>query len=279
MAPLKGKVALVTGASKPNGIGAAIALRLAREGADVVVADLCEQLSAEYPGYCRTGSNDDLMALAEKIAALGVHAVAAPIDVTDAKMVQAVAERVEKEFGRLNILCNNAGGAPGPQTIANMEEKAWQKTMEINLTGTWRVTKHLTPLLIKGGRGGAVVNTASRAGKVPSAFMSGYCTAKAGLIMLTKVTALEMAPHGIRVNCICPGQVETDLGAWGWGMRAFSKGLNMEQYRELMAKEIPLGRPASPDECANVVFWLVSEEASFITGQAINVTGGQLMEL
>ena len=279
MGALTGRVALVTGASKPNGIGAAIALRLAREGADVVVADLCEQLSPEYPGYCRTGSNEELEALSDKLRGLGVLSLPMPLDVTTTEMVTALAGRVEQEFGHLHILCNNAGGAPGPQTIANMEERAWLKTIEINLTGAWRMTKHFTPLLVKGGRGGAIINTASRAGKVPSAFMSGYCTAKAGLIMLTKVTALEMAGHGIRVNCICPGQVETDLGAWGWNMRAFSKGMNQEQYRQFMAKEIPVGRPASPDECANVAFWLCSDEASFITGQAVNVTGGQLMEL
>ena len=278
MAPLSGKVALVTGASKKNGIGAAIARRLAREGADVVVADLCASLG-DYPGYCRTGSNEELEALAAELCALGVRALPAPLDVTDSGMVTALAERVDKEFGRLDILCNNAGGAPGPQTIANMEERAWLKTMDINLNGTWRTTKAMIPLLIAGGPGGAVVNTSSRAGKVASGFMSAYCSAKAGVIMLTKVTALELAAHGIRVNCICPGQVETDLGAWGWNLRAFSKGLNQEQYRELMKKEIPVGRPASPDECANVVFWLVSNEASFITGQAINVTGGQLMEL
>jgi len=279
MGALTGRVALVTGASKPNGIGAAIALRLAAEGADVVVADLCEQLSPDYPGYCRTGSNEELEALSERLRGLGVRSLPMPLDVTSTEMVSALAARVEQEFGRLNILCNNAGGAPGPQTIANMEERAWQKTIEINLTGTWRMTKYFTPLLVKGGRGGAIVNTASRAGKVAGGFMSGYCAAKAGLIMLTRVTAREMAAHGIRANCICPGQVETDLGEWGWNLRAFSKGMNQEQYRELMAKEIPLGRPASPAECANVVFWLCSDEASFITGQAVNVTGGQLMEL
>ncbi len=278
MAKLDKKIALVTGASKPTGIGYAIATRLASQGAHVVVADLCEELS-EFPGYCRTGSSDELDALAGEIEAMGVRSMAVPLDVTDQGSIAELFEKVEREFGGLDILCNNAGGSPGPQAIEAMEDKGWQKTMDINLNGVFWMSRAMIPLLKRGSPGGAIVNTASRAGKVPSAFMSAYCTAKAGVIMLTKVLALELSGKGIRVNCICPGQVQTDLGQWGWNLKAFAKGMNQEQFQDELAKEIPLGRPGTPAECASVVAWLVSDESSYITGQAINVTGGQLMEL
>lgn len=271
------KIALVTGASKPTGIGYAIARQLAEEGAEVIVADLCEELEG-FPGYVRTGSNEELEALAEKIKGMGRRSLAVPLDVTRPEMVAAMVERVEKEFGSLNLLVNNAGGSPGPNAVAALEERAWLTTLDINLNGVFRVSKALIPLLEKGG-GGAIVNVSSRAGKVPSPFMSAYCTAKAGVIMLTKVMALELAGKGIRVNCICPGQIKTELGEWGWKMRAFATGKSLEQFQADFFKTIPLGRAGNPEDCARVVAWLCSDQAGYLTGQAINVTGGQLMEL
>jgi NAD(P)-dependent dehydrogenase (short-subunit alcohol dehydrogenase family) len=279
MGALEGKIALVTGASKPTGIGYAIAVRLAREGAQVAVADLCVDLAEEFPGYCRTGSSEELEKLAETIRGLGARSMAAPLDVTDTDSVISLAERVEKEFGSLDILVNNAGGSPGPQAVEALEERAWQTTLEINLTGIYRITRAMIPLLYKGVPGGSIINTSSRAGKVPSAFMAAYCSAKAGAIMLTKVLALELSGKGIRVNCICPGQIKTDLGEWGWNLKAFAKRMTKEEFDEQLKKEIPLQRVGTPEDCANVVAWLASEESSYITGQAINVTGGQLMEL
>jgi len=278
MAQFDGKFALVTGASKPTGIGYAIAMRLAKAGASVAVADLCEPLEG-FPGYVRTGSNEELNALADQIKALGVRSLAIPLDVTDPASVQAMAARVEDEFGSLDILCNNAGGSPGPQAIRAIEENAWSATIDINLNGVFRVSKAMVPLLLKGEPGGAIVITSSRAAKVPSAFLGAYCSAKAAVNMLTKVLALELSGEGVRVNCICPGQVQTDLGEWGWKLKAMARGQTIEDFMEDMKTEIPLGRPATPDECAKVVEWLASDGAGYITGQAINVTGGQLMEL
>ena len=279
MKRFEGKTALVTGASKETGIGHAIAMRLAKEGANVIVGDLCEDLDDDYPGYIKTGSNEDLETLGKKIEAQGVRALPHPLDVTDMQSVKKLAESVEKEFGSLDILVNNAGGSPGPNMIVAIEERAWLKTIDINLNGIFRMTQAFAPLLKKGGPGGSIVNVSSRAGKVPAFFMSAYSAAKAGSIMLSKVSALELAADGIRVNAICPGQINTELGNWGWKKKAFAHGMTLEEYIEEMKKEIPVGRPGTPEDCANVVSWLCSEEAGFITGQAINVTGGQLMEL
>ena len=274
----EGRIALVTGASKENGIGHAIAMKLAREGANVVVADLAEEMEG-FPGYPRAGSNEELEKLAEKIKALGVRSMAAPLDLTRPESVKALAGRVEKEFGSLDILCNNAGGSPGPNAVAAMEEKNWLNIIDINLNGTFRMCQAMIPLLEKGRPGGAIVNTSSRAGKVPGAFMAAYCSAKAAVIMLTKVLALELAGKGIRVNCICPGQIQTDLGEWGWKMRAFATGKTFEQWTAEYFSAIPLHRAGTPEDCANVIAWLASDQASYLTGQAVNVTGGQLMEL
>jgi NAD(P)-dependent dehydrogenase (short-subunit alcohol dehydrogenase family) len=278
MGQFEGKVALVTGASKPSGIGYAIALRLAREGAEVVVADRCEDLEG-YPGYPRMGSIGELTNLAADIERLGRHALALPLDVTVPASVANLAARVEAEFGRMDIVVNNAGGSPGPNTVKAMTEAAWLQTLDINLNGTFRVCQAMIPLLLKGRPGRAIINISSRAGKQPQPFMSAYCTAKAGVIMLTKVLALELAGEDVRVNCICPGQVQTELGEWGWRLRALAKGQTMESYMIEMKQEIPLGRPAQPEEIAAVVAWLASDQASYITGQAINVTGGQLITL
>ncbi len=279
MGTLDGKFALVTGASKPTGIGYATAMRLAREGAHVAVADLCEGYEKDFPGYVRTGSNAELDALADEIESAGRRSLALPLDVTDSESVAAAAARIEEEFGSLDILVNNAGGSPGPQAVEAMEERAWEKTLDINLNGMFRVCRAMIPLLSRGAPGGSIVTTSSRAGKVPSAFVGAYCTAKAGAIMLTKVLALELCGRGIRVNCICPGQIQTELGEWGWKLKAFALSMTLEQYKEQLVKGIPAGRLGAPEDCARVIHWLCSEEASFITGQAVNVTGGQLMEL
>lgn len=266
---------VITGASKLSGIGAAVALKFAQEGADVVIADLVKDMK-EYQGYVKVGSQDDMQVLKSRIEEFGVRAAAVPLDVTDTASVKALGDTVEKEFGAVDFLVNNAGGSPGVSTILQQEESAWLKTLDINLNGVFRVSRAIVPLMRKGG---AVVNVSSRAGKVPSAFMAAYCSAKAGVIMLTKVMALEFSNMSIRVNCVCPGQIDTELGRWGWALKAGGLGKSLEEYMQELAQSIPLKRLGTPHDVANVIAYLCSEEASYITGQAINVTGGQLMEL
>ncbi len=278
MGMLEGKVALVTGASKPTGIGAAIALRLAREGANLVIADRGRDLE-DFPGYVRIGTTDEMESLAAEIEKLGVKALAHPVDVTSTDSIAELAGAIDRKFGTLDILCNNAGASPGPQAIEAMEEKAWMSTIDINLHGTFRVTRAMIPVFKQKKPGGSIINTSSRAGKVPRAFVGAYCVAKAGVIMLTKVLAIELAKLGIRVNCICPGQIDTDLGRWGWKLQAFADGSTLDEEMDNLTKGIPAGRIGTPDEVADLVAFLASDQASYITGQAINITGGQLMEL
>jgi len=275
MGELSGRKALVTGASKPSGIGYAIALKLADAGADVAVADLVTGLE-DVSNYVATGSSPELEALAKEIEKRGVKSLAIPLDLTDPGSIAALAGRVKAGFGSLDILVNNAGAGFGPALVASLDERLWLKAFDINLHGPFRMVRALLPLM---GKGASIINMSSRAGKVASPFIAAYCTTKAALIMLTKVMALELGNQGIRVNSICPGQIETELGRWGWKLKAFALGKTQEQFESELAQTIPLKRLGKPDDVANLALFLASDRSSYITGQALNMTGGQLMEL
>lgn len=261
---LKGKIAVITGAGKKTGIGYAIADRLAENGCNVVIADLesdglqdiCDELSKKY----------------------GVRALPVPVDVTDNTAIHTMVETIKAEFGAVDILCNNAGASFGvPNTIQNYDEDAWMKTIDVNLHSVFRVSRAMVPLMI--GRNASIINTSSRAGKVPPIFNGAYAVAKAGVIMLTKVMARELAGACIRVNAICPGQIMTDLERWRFGLEAEVFQCTVEEREEEMCKTIPLGRIGDPAEVGKLVAFLASDDSSYLTGQAINICGGQLMEL
>jgi len=274
---LRGKTALVTGAGKKTGIGFAIAARLAGCGANVIVADLGRPGSE--PGAVRTGTPEEMAEIARELAATcGVRALPVELDVTDPASIGRMLERVRAEFPRVEILCNNAGASFGvPSAVHTYDEGAWLRTVDVNLHGVFRVSKAVIPLMP--AQGGSIINTASRAGKVPPLFNGAYAAAKAAVIMLTKVMARELAGLGIRVNAICPGQIRTDLEKWRFELEARVLNTTVEAREREMCATIPLGRIGSPGEVASLVAFLASAESSYMTGQAVNVTGGQLMEL
>lgn len=274
---LKGKTALITGAGKTTGIGFGIARKLASLGCNIVIADLGMQGPSN--SEVRTGSLDEMQNIAHDLEkSYGIRAMPVEVDVTDASSVRAMADTVGREFGSIEILCNNAGASFGvPSAVHTYDETLWMKTIDVNLHGVFRVSKAILPLML--GKPGSIINTASRAGKVPPLFNGAYAVAKAGVIMLTKVMAKELGGAGIRVNAICPGQIDTDLEKWRFGLEAKFFNSTVEEREKEMCKTIPLGRIGSIDEVANCVAFLASEESSYITGQAINICGGQLMEL
>lgn len=274
---LKGQVALVTGAGKRTGIGFAVAEKLAKNGVEIVLTDLGGDREPESEtGPASTAQMEELAAWLEEI--YGVKARALQMDVCDTASIERARDAVAQKFGRLDILVNNAGASFGvPSPVHNYEEGAWLKTLDVNLNGVFRVSKAFVPLLAQNQ--GRIVNVASRAGKVPALFNGAYAAAKAAVIMLTKVMAKEVAGMGIRVNAICPGQIMTDLQRWRFGLEAQVYGTTPEARQAAMCETIPMGRIGDPEEAASLVAYLVSPESSYLTGQAVNVCGGQLMEL
>ena len=274
---LKGKTALVTGAGKRTGIGYAIVRALAASGANVVVSDLGQGSGEE--DLVKTGTRGEMDDIVKEIKEeFSVSALAVSVDVTDGEAIGQMVQEVKGRFDYIDILCNNAGASFGvPNAVHTYDETAWMKTIDVNLHSVFRVSRAVLPMMM--GRMGSIINTASRAGKVPPLFNGAYAVAKAGVIMLTKVMAKELAGAGIRVNAICPGQIMTDLEKWRFGLEARFFNTTVEEREREMCKTIPLGRIGTPQEVGNLVAFLASEASSYCTGQAINVTGGQLMEL
>jgi 2-hydroxycyclohexanecarboxyl-CoA dehydrogenase len=244
MSGLEDKIAIVTGAGQ--GIGQAIAGKLAAERATVVVTDL-DETSAIQTADALTG-------------AVAIHA-----DVSDRQAVQAMADRVVQQFGRVDVLVNNAGWDKASPFV-DSDPADWDRAIAINLYGVLHTCKAVLPLMAARG-GGAVVNLGSDAGRVGSSGEAVYSAAKGGVIAFTKSLAREMARHQIRVNCVCPGPTDTALFASFAGPK----------LREALTKAIPFRRLGQPADVANVVAFLASDEASFVTGQTVSVSGGLTM--
>ena len=249
-----GKVALVSGAG--SGIGRATALGFGQHGARVVVADI-DRAKAE--------------AVATEIEAADGGAVALEADAGSAVGVEAMIDGAVRAFGGLDILHNNAFGQPtlppGRSRLAftgDIDEAVWTHTIELGLTGVFRATKRAIPELLARG-GGAIVNTASISGLFADFAIGAYNAAKAGVINLTRVTAIEYAARGIRVNCVCPGAIDTPL---------LRPSLAIPGFADTTTAMIPMRRLGRPEEMANVVLFLASDLASYVTGAAVVADGG-----
>ncbi|HLZ20373.1 MAG TPA: SDR family NAD(P)-dependent oxidoreductase [Smithellaceae bacterium] len=274
---LKEKTAIITGAGKKTGIGYAIAEKLASCGCNIIIADLGV---APTPGESlKSATGEEMNAIAAELAkTYGVKTLAVSVDVTDKQAIGAMVETIKGSFDHIDILCNNAGASFGvPNTVLGYDEAAWIRTIDVNLFSVFRISRAVIPLMA--GKPAVIINTASRAGKVPPIFNSAYAVAKAGVIMLTKTMAKELGGNGIRVNAICPGQIATDLEKWRFGLEASFFGTTIEEREKEMCKTIPLGCIGRPGEAADLVAFLASDASRYITGQAINVDGGQCMEL
>lgn len=273
MSNLNGKVAIVTGAGRKNGIGAAIARRLAENGADIVVSDICAA-----PTDLPHGGNaawEELREIATEIASLGVSAVPVRSDVTSSEDVATMMTATKEQFGRLDILVNNAGVIIGPAPIRYMAEEAWRRMLEINATGVFLCCQHALPLMIEGDRGGRIINMSSIAAVRPRIFMSAYAASKAAVIAMTRSLAQEIGEFGITANAILPGDIDTGMKQWGMQLESMVTGQTYDNVVGDLESKIPAGRLGEPDDVADLVAFLVSEEAAFITGQALNLTGGR----
>jgi 3-oxoacyl-[acyl-carrier protein] reductase len=247
--PLQGKVALITGARR--GLGKAIALRLAADGADVVVNDIA-------------AGQQEAEATAEELRALGVRALALPADVCVAEEVEAMLETALKEMGRLDLLVNNAG-VTRDSLVMRMSEEQWDLVLNINLKGTFLCTRAVLKPLLK-QRSGRIINIASVVGLMGNAGQANYAASKGGVIAFTKAVAKEVASRGILVNAVAPGFIASHM----------TDQLS-EEARQRLLSVVPLGRWGTPEEVAEVVNFLASEAASYLTGQIIHIDGGMVM--
>lgn len=281
---LSGKVAVVTGAAGRRGLGSAIAVRLASEGADVAVIDKYIIVPREAE---RVAEWQGLNSVTKKIQALGRRSLALTVDITQSQKVNEMVEKVVATFGRLDILVNNAGvGGPWNPLVVDFNDEEWRHILEVNLTGAFYCCRAVARKFIEQGQGGTIVNISSVSGKVGglSHFGGGhsaYCASKFGLIGLTQCLAVELAPHKIKVNTVCPGSMRTDSMTGLIQDEAKRQGISEEeaeaQYYEGWLRRVPLERLGRVDELAGMVAFLCSSESDYIHGQSINVDGGFFM--
>ncbi|MSU52984.1 MAG: SDR family NAD(P)-dependent oxidoreductase [Opitutaceae bacterium] len=275
---LQGKIALVTGAGGERGIGRAIALRLAQEGADVALNDI-HATSAP-------GSNWGGMAqVVDEIKALGRRSAGIAADIGDAAQVQAMIDRVVATFGRIDILVNNAGARAGRDRVpvVELDEADWDRVQRINSKGTFLCSRAAARAMLAGPhspRGGRIINIASTAGKNGSARYAAYCASKFAVVGFTQSLAQELAPHGINVNAICPSLIVTERIDDIASALAPSNVSAEEQRAALITRAAglsPIGRMAEIGDVAALAAFLASSESNYLTGLAISVAGGSQM--
>jgi NAD(P)-dependent dehydrogenase (short-subunit alcohol dehydrogenase family) len=281
MAGLEGKIALVTGAGGMRGVGRATVMKLAGLGADIALTDVHRETEDLPPAEVRT-SWRGIDAVKDEVEAAGRAALPVYCDLGDSGQIERMVEQVMHHYGRIDVLVNNARAIIGRDkvSVTELEQEVWEHFLRINTTAPYLLTKEVGRRMIEAGNGGRIVNIASNASKQASATGAAYSASKFAVLGLTQASALDLAPYGITVNAVCPGPINTDRMSYWERDQAAERGISQEEFRgqvvQSSAQSTPLGRIAEPQDVANVVAFLASDEASFVTGQAYNVNGGLL---
>jgi len=276
---LKWKVAFVTGAAAKRGMGRAVAVRMAAEGADVVVTDKFAAPKSAWTGDEGWKGLDDVV---KEIQALGRKGMAAVAGVENSKEVDAAVQATLDKFGKIDILINCAGTrGPVGVNIVDGDEKDWRLLFDVNTLGTMVVSKAVAKDMIRRNEGGKIVHIASAAGKLPCPGSAAYAASKWAVIGIVQALAMELAPYKINVNAINPGFFATNLRDEDATLHSREKGITVEQFREeeykMLANMVPLKRMGTVEDIADLIYFLVSEQSKYLTGLAINITGGTLM--
>ena len=275
---LNGKVALVTGAGGKNGIGRAIATRLAKEGADVAVNDI-----TDHPYAADQTDWQGLPDVVREIEAMGQRAISVVADVSDAKQVREMVNQTVTHFGKIDILVNNAGTIAGKDRVhvVDLAEEDWDRVQRVNVKGVFLCSQAVARHLIAQGTGGKIINMSSVTGKRGSARFAAYSASKFAVIGFTQSLAHELAPYQINVNAICPGLVDTER----FGHLAsvlmpdhLSPDEQISEYARRSEAAVPLGRLAEGEDVAKMAAFLASDQAAYLTGVSITVAGGSVMD-
>jgi meso-butanediol dehydrogenase / (S,S)-butanediol dehydrogenase / diacetyl reductase len=264
MARFADKTIVVTGSGKQKGLGQGILQRFADEGANCVVSDLSIDSEAQ--------------AVADELRGRGAKVATIACDVSDAAQCAALVDQAAAAFGAVDILVNNAGIGFMMKPMLDVDPKDWATVIAVNLSGAFHCTQAAAKAMVAAGKGGRIINIASQAAKSGFPHLAAYVSSKHGMIGLTRATALELGGHGITVNAVCPNHVTTGLGAQQ--NEYFSKLLGFETvdaYLANMSAKNPMGRPGLPSDTAAACAWLASDDAFYVTGEAINVSGGEEM--
>jgi (+)-trans-carveol dehydrogenase len=274
---LEGKVAFITGAAR--GQGRAHAVRMAQEGADIIAIDICKQIdSVQIP----LSNPEDLAETADLVKNLDRRIFTAEVDTRDYDALKAAVDAGVEEFGRLDVIVANAGIGNGGQTLDKTAEPDWDDMIAVNLSGVWKTVKAGVPHILKGGNGGSIILTSSVGGLKAYPHTGHYVAAKHGVIGLMRTFAVELGAQNIRVNTVCPTNVNTPLFMNDGTMRLFRPDLenpgpdDMKVVGQMM-HTLPIGW-VEPEDVANAVLFLASDEARYITGVALPVDGGSCLK-
>ena len=277
MSHLNGKIALVTGAGGEFGLGRAIAVRLAKDGADVVVNDV-----AEKPYNLDESEWRGLQDVVSEIKSLGKRSSGFVVDITNSDKVSAMIEKIVSEFGRIDILVNNAGSKPGKDRVltVDLDEKEWDRVIKVNAKGTFLCSQAVARHFIEKKIHGKIINISSVVGKEAMPQYAAYSASKFAIIGFTQALALELAPYEINVNAVCPSLVDTERVTQLVNALAEKNEQFKDKYEELIQNRsglVPLGRLATRTDVANTVSFLASEQSNFLTGLSIPVAGGSMV--
>ena len=281
MPGLDGKIALVTGAGGMRGVGRSTVMKLAGQGADIALTDVHRETSDLPPAEVRNewGGIDTV---SEEVRGLGRGALPIYCDLSDPAQIERMVEQTIDQFGRIDILVNNARAIIGKDKVpvTELDKEVWDHFLSINTTAVFLCTKLVARHMINAGNGGRIINVASNAGKQASANGAAYSASKFAVVGLTQASAMDLAPYNITVNAVCPGPINTDRMSYWERDQAQDRGITQEEFRgqivENSAQNTPMGRIAEAKDIANMVAFLAGEDSSFITGQAYNVNGGML---
>ena len=267
----EGKVAVCTGSGRPGGLGEAILGRLGKEGYRLVVTDV------DGSGSSHLAKPDEMETVAESLRSQSAEVLSHACDVRSPESVEQLFDVVMAHYGRVDLLINNAGIGFVMKDTRDVAPDEWNLVIDVTLSGVFHCTQVAAAHMEAAGRGGRIINIASQAAKTGFPHMAPYCAAKHGVIGLTRTAAIDYGAAGITVNAVCPNHVTTGLGSAQNAYFSAFKGMTESAYLEEMAARIPLQRIGQAADTAAMCAFLASDEASFITGEAINVSGGEEM--